>query len=138
MVDSPILEEYKICQSIIARNDTHNLNLGAFLFGGSITATGLVLSSQAKVTLARWLALTLLSTVILIGLLFYVRRRVDVSRKCRTRMAQIEQIHYPNLVIARTLQPTPSGVNPYGLMILGYLTILWVGVLWLLLRPFLP
>jgi len=138
MTDSPTLEEYKICQSIIARNDQHNLQLGAFLFGGSITATGLVLSSQARITLARWLALTLLSTVILLGLLYYIQERRGVSKKCGLRMAQIEQMYYQNVLIGRQLLPSSEGFSRYTLIVAAYLTVLWVGVMWLLLRPFLP
>jgi hypothetical protein len=138
MTDNPLLEEYKICQSIIARNDRQNLNLGAFLFGGSITATGLVLSSQARITLARWLALTLLSTAVLIGLLFYIQTRRKVSQKCEVRIAQIEQTYYPNVLIGRQLSASPpQGFKVYATIVASYLTVLWIGVVWLLVRPFL-
>lgn len=131
MTDNPILEEYKLCQRVIEHNDNHNTSLGAFIFGGSIAAAGIILASQC-VTVQKWAIFALLSTVILIGLLAYISLTKKKSRIAQRRMMQIENDHYPLVTLQRQLYHYggPSRFWIYATMIAGYILILWFGVWW--------
>ncbi len=88
MADNPILEEYKLCQRIIEHLDTQNWSWGSFLFGGSLAATGFVLSS--RVSVSRLGAVALLSSVVLCGWGLFVNRSIGMRDICRERMLEIE------------------------------------------------
>jgi hypothetical protein len=150
MADNPILEEYKICARAGAHLDEQNWMWGSFLFGGTLAATGFVLSQ--RVGWVRLLGLSLVSSVILIGYLQYVQRGMKVRDVYAARMRQIEEQHLPMINTERLIdmakkrpivfkqgeQPIsvsgPRAFHVLQLMVLGYLAILWIGTFaaWLL------
>jgi hypothetical protein len=95
MADSAILEEYKICNSMVQHLDTQNWNWGAFLFGGTLAATGFVLSGTT--TPAKLFALFVISSIILGGWCISVGRSRAVRKIFTERMREIEQKHIKSL-----------------------------------------
>lgn len=91
MTDNLILEEYKLCTHEMEHIDKQHWNWGAFLFGGSLVATGFVLSQ--KVGWIRLLGLSLVSSVLLIGYILYVSRGTRIKDILAARMRQIEHYH---------------------------------------------
>jgi hypothetical protein len=149
MTDNPALEEYRILALQLQHMDEQNWNWGAFLFGGTLAATGLVLSQ--RVGWLRLLGLALVATVILGGYILYVHRDDTIQDVLRARMRQIEAQYLPTVLTERIMQsvkdchPFPWDNRSYSLariscfqalelMAFGYLALLWGGTFaaWLL------
>ena len=148
MTYNPVLEEYKICSETASHLDEQNWMWGSFLFGGSIAGAGFVLS-QPTLHAFSLLVLSLLSTVILVGYIFYVKRSIGIKDACFSRMRAIEATQFPNLVfIERQLNYLNQyrvmtgfeSVKPIRLarvrsfdvltgMVICYLTILYAGTI---------
>jgi hypothetical protein len=145
MADNPILEEYKICARGRAHIDEQNWMWGSFLFGGTLAATGFVLSQ--KVGWIRLSGLSLVASVILIGYLLFVRRGMEIRDVYAERMLQIEEQYLQMITIERTFEmarkhprPLRQGQKPLSIsgfrswyalvfMVFGYLAIVWIGTL---------
>jgi hypothetical protein len=85
--ETTLLEEYKLCQSIVQNQNNINATYESIFLTGSLAATGFVLQ---KPTPHKMLAVLLISTLILVGLLFILRRSKKITTACYDRMAKIE------------------------------------------------
>ncbi len=139
MTDDPVIEEYKICAAMIRHLDEQNWNWGAFLFGGSLAATGFVLSQRA--TFARLAALSVISTIVLVGWLAYITRAASIRDIYLERMRTIEAYNYQlQIQIQTVIQSRLHKIFPLRLlwiltiMIALYLGTLYLGALILLLH----
>ena len=154
MSENPALEEYKLLARELMHMDEQNWNWGAFLFGGTLAATGLVLSQ--RVGWLRLLGLASVATVILGGYILYVHRDDTIQDILRARMRQIEEQYLPTVLTERTMQSVRDGqkfvwhnrtysiariscFQALELMAFGYLFLLWIGTFlaWLLFKALL-
>jgi len=135
MTDNPVLEEYKLCHAALRNLDEQNWNLGSFLFGGSLAAAGFVLGLSTHVTFGRMLGLSVLSTILLFGLLLYVWRNASVADVIRQRMFVIEIANPNQLGLETSLDQARRTGRFFGVkqrylyagMIVLYLGALWFG-----------
>jgi len=136
-----------LCASAMRHIDEQNWMWGSFLFGGTLAATGFVLSQ--KVGWIRLCGLSLVASVILIGYLLYVNRGMRVNKVFRERMCQIEELHLPMIWTERIFERAKDKDHPMisrqgknislatwftdfhilELMVTGYLLILWIGTI---------
>lgn len=150
MADDPVLEEYKICSAMIQHLDEVNWSWGAFLFGGTLAATGFVLSQKA--TFSHLAALSMISSIVLIGWLAYVKRMADMMDIYGDRMQAIEAYNDEGRIqIARLRKQglvwrhntfrkifPVRGFKILVSMVILYLAALWSGAVILLLHIHLP
>jgi hypothetical protein len=147
--NDPTIEEYKHCGSMIRHLDEQNWSWGAFLFGGSLAAIGFVLSQ--RVTFSHLAAIALISTIVLVGWLAYVKRMADTRDIYADRMRAIEVAHSMKIqaqhVVQRGLVLRGNKYKPIFpirafrilmMMVILYLAALWAGAFFILLRLPIP
>lgn len=144
MTDNPLLKEYELCQHTIEHLDTQNWSWGSFLFGGSLAATGFVLSSH--IGFAQLGTVALLSSIVLGGWGLFVNRSIGIRDVCRERMLEIETKNKMGLKTQHYLQTLRQkgsviigkrmihlfrirSKTILGIMLCSYLAILWIGTL---------
>lgn len=85
-----LLEEYKLCESIIQHLDRINASYQSIFLAGSLAAVGFAL--QNKPSFGKLLAVTIISFVVLVGLLVLIRRSKGKQKACYCRMNEIDDI----------------------------------------------
>ncbi|MGP8071469.1 MAG: hypothetical protein ACLP5V_16465 [Candidatus Bathyarchaeia archaeon] len=85
--ETALLEEYKLCQSMVQNQNVINATYESIFLTGSLAATGFVLQNP---TPHKMLAVLAISTLILVGGLFLLRRSKKILEVCYCRMNEIE------------------------------------------------
>jgi hypothetical protein len=85
--EAALLEEYKLCQSIIQNQNSISATYESIFLTGSLAATGFVLQNPTRLKMS---AVFVISTLILGGGLFLLRRSKKITKACYGRMTQIE------------------------------------------------
>jgi hypothetical protein len=140
-----LLEEYKLCQSVVQHMDTIDSVWETIFLAGSFTAAGFILQNPS---LPKLRALFLFSFVALFGLCLFVWRGKQITDIAKKRMSDIEesaclQVQLGNESepllrlqkrldkVDKTRWPPPQFVT-LGVIVLAYLVVLLllaVGVL---------
>lgn len=132
-----LLEEYKVCESIIHHLDGQNWTAGSILLGSALASTAFV---TQQLTLTKLLLVSCLSTVMLVGWRLVAWRNHRFMVVCFARMSEIEDVlhlriqHYMNASKrargistgwGTIVNSAPRAFTTITAIIVLYLTFLW-------------